>query len=94
MFDQVFNVSLPKKEMGGKWSGRVLEVGWHEQLVPPLERLCSVCRALDSWLQAHPHHVAVIHSRYLGRSRQSCGPQSAAHWGHCCPAANAISWPC
>ena len=58
-------MSLPKKEMSTKWSGRVLEVGWHDQVVPPLERLCSVCRALDSWLQAHPHHVAVIHSRYF-----------------------------
>ena len=59
---QVFNLSLSKKEIS-KWNQRVLDVGWQDHLVPPLERLCSICRALDSWLQADPQHVAVLHSR-------------------------------
>jgi len=59
---QVFNLSLPRKEIG-YCNSRVLDVGWPNQLAPPLERLCSVCRALDSWLQADPQHVAVLHSR-------------------------------
>ncbi|EFX78983.1 hypothetical protein DAPPUDRAFT_2528, partial [Daphnia pulex] len=58
----VFNLSLPRKEIG-LWNPRVLDVGWPDQLAPPLERLCSVCRALDSWLQADPQHVAVLHSK-------------------------------
>ena len=61
---QVFNLSLPRKEIG-QWNQRVLDVGWPDNLAPPLERLCSVCRALDSWLQADPQHVAVLHSKYI-----------------------------
>lgn len=64
---QVFNLSLPRKEIG-LWNPRVLDVGWPDQLAPPLERLCSVCRALDSWLQADPQHVAVLHSKCVTRS--------------------------
>ena len=63
---QVFNLSLPRKEIG-YCNPRVLDVGWPSQLAPPLERLCSVCRALDSWLQADPQHVAVLHSRSVSQ---------------------------
>lgn len=63
LLSKVFNLSLPRKEIGF-CNPRVLDVGWPNQLAPPLERLCSVCRALDSWLQADPQHVAVLHSRY------------------------------
>ena len=63
----MFNLSLPRKEIG-LWNPRVLDVGWPDQLAPPLERLCSVCRALDSWLQADPQHVAVLHSKCVTRS--------------------------
>ncbi|XP_069946670.1 uncharacterized protein by isoform X4 [Cherax quadricarinatus] len=42
---------------------RVLELGWAEQLAPALERLCSICKALDSWITQHPQHVAVLHAR-------------------------------
>lgn len=66
-FTQVFNLSLPRKEIG-LWNPRVLDVGWPDQLAPPLERLCSVCRALDSWLQADPQHVAVLHSKCVTQS--------------------------
>ena len=64
---QVFNLSPVVKELA-KWNPRVLDVGWQDQLAPPLERLCSVCRALDSWLQADPQHVAVLHSKYKQKS--------------------------
>ncbi|XP_069193586.1 tensin-1 [Procambarus clarkii] len=42
---------------------RVLELGWADQLAPALERLCSICKALDSWITQHPQHVAVLHAR-------------------------------
>ena len=61
---QVFNLSPAINELT-KWNPRVLDVGWHENLAPPLDRLCSVCRALDSWLQADHQHVAVLHSRLI-----------------------------
>ncbi|XP_069978701.1 tensin-3 isoform X10 [Penaeus vannamei] len=42
---------------------RVMELGWADQLAPALERLCSICKALDSWITQHPQHVAVLHAR-------------------------------
>ncbi|XP_064101877.1 tensin-1-like isoform X7 [Macrobrachium nipponense] len=42
---------------------RVLELGWADHLAPALERLCSICKALDSWITQHPQHVAVLHAR-------------------------------
>ena len=58
----VLNLSPANKDLT-KWNARVLDVGWLDGLAPPLERLCSVCRALDAWLQADPQHVAVLHSK-------------------------------
>ncbi|XP_071518821.1 tensin-3 isoform X6 [Panulirus ornatus] len=42
---------------------RVLELGWPDQLAPALERLCSICKALESWITQNSQHVAVLHSR-------------------------------
>ncbi|XP_076038846.1 tensin-3-like isoform X2 [Oratosquilla oratoria] len=42
---------------------RISELGWPEQLAPALERLCSICKALDSWVNQHNLHVAVLHAR-------------------------------
>ncbi|XP_058717260.1 tensin-2 isoform X3 [Poecile atricapillus] len=38
----------------------VLDFGWPELLAPPLELLCSVCKALEGCLGGHPRNVAVL----------------------------------
>ncbi|CAM9940023.1 unnamed protein product, partial [Bubo scandiacus] len=30
---------------------------------PPLDKLCSICKAMEGWLRAHPQHVAVLHCK-------------------------------
>ena len=42
---------------------QVLDFGWPDHLAPPLERLCSICKSIDSWLNSDPVHVAVIHCK-------------------------------
>ncbi|NWZ87800.1 TNS2 protein, partial [Poecile atricapillus] len=39
---------------------QVLDFGWPELLAPPLELLCSVCKALEGCLGGHPRNVAVL----------------------------------
>uniref|UniRef100_A0A146LA02 Tensin n=2 Tax=Lygus hesperus TaxID=30085 RepID=A0A146LA02_LYGHE len=58
----VFNLSEPR---GGtrREHVRVREVGWPPDLAPPLERLCSVCKDIDSWLSEDSSRIAVLHAR-------------------------------
>jgi hypothetical protein len=41
-------------------------VGWPADLAPPLERLCSVCKDIESWLSEDSRRIAVIHARWEG----------------------------
>ncbi|XP_050309456.1 tensin-3 isoform X3 [Anthonomus grandis grandis] len=58
----VFNLSEPKRGLRSEHK-YVKEVGWTPNLAPPLERLCSVCKEIDSWLSKDVHRIAVLHSR-------------------------------
>ncbi|XP_076270889.1 focal adhesion protein tensin isoform X25 [Rhynchophorus ferrugineus] len=58
----VFNLSEPKRALRNEHKF-VKEVGWTPNLAPPLERLCSVCKDIDSWLSKDQHRIAVLHSR-------------------------------
>ncbi|CAL4058898.1 unnamed protein product, partial [Meganyctiphanes norvegica] len=58
---KVFNLSVGSEV--SHFLPRVMELGWAEQLAPALERLCSICKALDCWINQHQHHVAVLHAR-------------------------------
>ncbi|KAL1123686.1 hypothetical protein AAG570_001459 [Ranatra chinensis] len=58
----VFNLSEPRGGAGREHE-RVREVGWPPGLAPPLERLCALCKDIDSWLSAHSSRIAVLHAR-------------------------------
>nr|CAH7766548.1 unnamed protein product [Callosobruchus chinensis] len=58
----VFNLSEPKRVLRNEHK-HVKEVGWASELAPPLERLCSVCKDIDSWLAGDQHRIAVLHVR-------------------------------
>ena len=46
------------------WLGpQVLEFGWPDLHTPALEKICSVCKAMDTWLNADPHNVVVLHNK-------------------------------
>ncbi|XP_055935495.1 tensin-1-like isoform X3 [Argiope bruennichi] len=58
----VFNLSEKRYDLA-KFNNRVFEFGWPPNLAPPLERLCSICKSVDSWLNSDPQNIAVIHSK-------------------------------
>lgn len=42
---------------------QVLDFGWPDMHTPALEKICSICKAMDTWLNATPHNVVVLHNK-------------------------------
>ncbi|XP_057674027.1 tensin-1 isoform X2 [Corythoichthys intestinalis] len=42
---------------------KVLEFGWPDHHAPPLDKICSMCKAIDTWLNGDPHNVVVLHNK-------------------------------
>uniref|UniRef100_V9I923 Tensin n=1 Tax=Apis cerana TaxID=7461 RepID=V9I923_APICE len=55
----IFNLSSP----GRAGEPNTREAGWPQGLAPSLERLCALCKELDSWLNGAPNRVVVLHAR-------------------------------
>ena len=62
---------------------QVLDFGWPEHLAPPLERLCSICKSIDSWLNSDPRNVVVIHAKG-GRGRTGVVIAGYMHYSNIC----------
>lgn len=65
---QVINISEPRDDLQRANNQKVIDFGWPENLAPPLERLCNICKSLDSWLNSDLSHVIVLHCKG-GRGR-------------------------
>lgn len=60
----MFNLSESIECMRAALDVEVCELGWPELHAPSLEKLCDLCKALDSWLvQDSVFNVAVIYSK-------------------------------
>ncbi|XDV36125.1 hypothetical protein PO909_005969 [Leuciscus waleckii] len=46
-----------------KQNPRVLDFGWPDHHAPALDKICSICKAMDTWLNADPHNVVVLHNK-------------------------------
>ncbi|XP_029671169.1 tensin-1 isoform X5 [Formica exsecta] len=55
----IFNLSSP----GRPGEPNTREAGWPQGLAPSLERLCALCKELDSWLNGASNRVVVLHTR-------------------------------
>ncbi|XP_050591082.1 tensin-1 isoform X3 [Bombus affinis] len=55
----IFNLSSP----GRTGEPNTREAGWPQGLAPSLERLCALCKELDSWLNGTSNRVVVLHAR-------------------------------
>ncbi|XP_052719179.1 tensin-3-like isoform X3 [Crassostrea angulata] len=64
----VINISEPRDDLQRANNQKVIDFGWPEHLAPPLERLCNICKSLDSWLNSDLGHVVVLHCKG-GRGR-------------------------
>lgn len=54
---------------------QTLDVGWPELHAPPLDKVCTICKAQEAWLNSDPQHVVVIHCRvsaHLGAGGTTC----------------------
>uniref|UniRef100_A0A8D3BN24 Tensin 1 n=1 Tax=Scophthalmus maximus TaxID=52904 RepID=A0A8D3BN24_SCOMX len=37
--------------------------GWPDHHAPALDKICSMCKAIDTWLNGDPHNVVVLHNK-------------------------------
>ncbi|XP_044887877.1 tensin-1 isoform X7 [Mauremys mutica] len=58
----LFNLSERRQDVS-KLHCRVLDFGWPDLHTPALEKICSICKAMDTWLTAEPHNVVVLHNK-------------------------------
>ncbi|XP_037106884.1 tensin-2-like isoform X2 [Syngnathus acus] len=42
---------------------KMQDFGWPDLHAPPLDRICTVCKAMETWLSADPNNVAVLHCK-------------------------------
>ncbi|XP_067170313.1 tensin-2 isoform X2 [Apteryx mantelli] len=58
----LFNLSEKRRDIA-RLNPKVQDFGWPDLHAPPLDKLCSICKAMEGWLRAHPQHVAVLHCK-------------------------------
>lgn len=53
---------------------QTLDTGWPDMHAPPLDKICTICKAMEGWLNADPLHVVVIHCRVStqGKTKTTC----------------------
>uniref|UniRef100_A0A3Q3VUW5 Uncharacterized protein n=1 Tax=Mola mola TaxID=94237 RepID=A0A3Q3VUW5_MOLML len=42
---------------------KVQDYGWPDLHAPPLDKICAVCKAMETWLTSDPHNVVVLHCK-------------------------------
>ncbi|XP_064146313.1 tensin-3 isoform X3 [Loxodonta africana] len=58
----VLNLSEKRYDLT-KLNPKTMDVGWPDLHAPPLDKMCTICKAQESWLNSDPQHVVVIHCR-------------------------------
>ncbi|KAM7070641.1 tensin-3 isoform 3-T3 [Acridotheres tristis] len=58
----VLNLSEKRYDLA-KLNPKIMDVGWPDLHAPLLDKVCTICKAMESWLDNDPQHVVVIHCR-------------------------------
>ncbi|KAL0985583.1 hypothetical protein UPYG_G00158900 [Umbra pygmaea] len=58
----LFNLSEKRYDIN-QLNPKVLDFGWPDHHAPPLDKICSICKAMDTWLSADSHNVVVLHNK-------------------------------
>ncbi|KAJ8395421.1 hypothetical protein AAFF_G00031550 [Aldrovandia affinis] len=58
----VINLSERRYDLT-RMNPKTMDMGWPDLHAPPLDKICSVCKAMENWLTADGQHVVVIHCR-------------------------------
>ncbi|XP_036072219.1 tensin-3 isoform X3 [Oryzias melastigma] len=62
--DNYLTINLSERRHDlSKMNPKTLDTGWPDMHAPPLDKICTICKAMESWLNADPLHVVVIHCR-------------------------------
>uniref|UniRef100_A0A3Q3FB59 Tensin-like n=1 Tax=Kryptolebias marmoratus TaxID=37003 RepID=A0A3Q3FB59_KRYMA len=65
----LFNLSEKRYDIS-QLNPKVLDFGWPDHHAPALDKICSICKAMDTWLSADSHNVVVIHNKVRLRSQR------------------------
>ncbi|XP_075772016.1 tensin-2 isoform X3 [Pelodiscus sinensis] len=58
----LFNLSEKRRDIS-RLNPKVQDFGWPDLHAPPLDKICSICKAMETWLNAAPQHVVVLHCK-------------------------------
>ncbi|XP_062986654.1 tensin-3 isoform X2 [Elgaria multicarinata webbii] len=58
----VLNLSEKRYDLA-KLNPKIMDVGWPDLHAPPLNKMCTICKAMETWLNSDSQHVVVIHCR-------------------------------
>lgn len=58
----IINLSEKRHDLS-RMNPKTLDTGWPDFHAPPLDKICTICKAMEGWLNADPLHVVVIHCR-------------------------------
>uniref|UniRef100_A0A3B5BDF9 Tensin-like n=2 Tax=Stegastes partitus TaxID=144197 RepID=A0A3B5BDF9_9TELE len=58
----MLNLSERRNDLS-KLNHKVLEFGWPDHHAPALDKICSMCKAIDTWLNGDPRNVVVLHNK-------------------------------
>ncbi|KAL4635640.1 tensin-1-like [Arapaima gigas] len=58
----LFNLSEKRFDIN-QLNPKVLDFGWPDHHAPALDKICSICKAMDTWLNMDSHNVVVLHNK-------------------------------
>ncbi|KAI7793925.1 putative tensin-like C1 domain-containing phosphatase [Triplophysa rosa] len=58
----LFNLSERRHDIT-RLNPKVHDFGWPDMHAPPLDKVCSMCKAMETWLNSDPQHVVVLHCK-------------------------------
>lgn len=58
----LFNLGEKRYDLT-KLSSNIVQVGWPNHHSPSLEKLCSICKSIEAWLNSSSKNVVVLHSK-------------------------------
>ncbi|KAM4710783.1 tensin-1 isoform 2-T2 [Anableps anableps] len=58
----VLNLSEQRTDLT-KLNHKVLEFGWPDHHAPALDKICSMCKAMDTWLSGDQRNVVLLHNK-------------------------------
>ncbi|XP_029450911.1 tensin-2 isoform X3 [Rhinatrema bivittatum] len=58
----LFNLSEKRHDIS-RLNPKVHDFGWPDLHAPPLDKICSICKAIEMWLNSDTQHVVVLHCK-------------------------------